>query len=56
MKSITTPAPAPPPPKCRGISKHTVKKDITKDDYPDTLFSSTEKTHSMKSIKSHNHN
>ena len=41
--------------KCRGISKHTVKKDII-DDYRGTLFSSTGKTHSMKSIKSHNHN
>ena len=29
--------------KCRGISNHTVKKDITIDDYRDTLFSSTEK-------------
>ena len=29
--------------------------DITIDDYHNTLFSSTEKTHSMKSIKSHNH-
>ena len=41
--------------KCNGISKHTVNKDITTDDYRDTLFSSLEKTHSMKSIKSHNH-
>ena len=41
--------------KCAGISKHTVKKDITIDAYRDTLFSSLEKTHSMKSIKSHNH-
>ena len=32
-----------------------MKKDITIDDYRDTLFSSTEKRHSMKSIKSHNH-
>ena len=41
--------------KCTGISKHTVKKDITINDYRDSLFSSLEKTHSMKSIKSHNH-
>ena len=41
--------------KCKGISKHTIKKDITIDDYRDTLFSSTEKKHRMKSIKSHNH-
>ena len=43
--------------KCKGVSKHTIKKDITIDDYRDTLFSfsSTEKPHSMKSIKSHNH-
>ena len=41
--------------KCKGISKHTVNKDITIDDYRETLFSSTEKTRSMKSIKSHNH-
>ena len=40
--------------KCKGISKHTTNKDITIDDYRDTLFSSTEKKHSMKSIKSHN--
>ena len=40
--------------KCKGVSKHTIEKDITIDDYRDTLFSSTEKTHSMKSIKSHN--
>ena len=44
-----------PQKKCKGISKHTIKKDITIDDYRDTLFSSTEKNHSMKSIKSHNH-
>ena len=49
MKPITKPQ------KCAGISKHTIKKDITIDDYRDRLFSSTEKTHSMKSIKSHNH-
>ena len=47
---------------CKGISKHTVKKDITIDDYRDTLFISfykkkkKKKAHSMKSIKSHNHN
>ena len=29
--------------KCRGISKHTVNKDITIDDYRDTLFTSLEK-------------
>ena len=39
----------------KGVFKHTIKKDITIDDYRDTLFSSAEKTHSMKSIKSHNH-
>ena len=38
MKSITKPQK-----KCKGISKHTIKKDITIDDYRDTLFSSTEK-------------
>ena len=44
--------------KCKGISKLTVKKGITIDDYRDTLFSSTQnkKTDSMKSNKSHNHN
>ena len=42
--------------KCKGKSKHTVKKGITIDDYHDTLFSCTQKTHSMKSVKSHNHN
>ena len=41
--------------KCKGISKHTVNKDITIDDYRDTLLSSLEKMHSMKSIKSQNH-
>ena len=41
---------------CKGISKHTVKKGITIDDYRDTLFSSTQTTDSIKSIKSHNHN
>ena len=52
MKSITKPKKK----KCKGISKHTMNKDITIDDYRDTLFSSTEKkTHSMKSGKSHNH-
>ena len=50
MKSITKPQT-----KCKGVSKHIIKKDITIDDYCDTLFSSTEKKHSMKSIKSHNH-
>ena len=30
--------------KCKGISKHTVKKEITIDDYRDTLFSSIEKS------------
>ena len=28
---------------CKGISKHTIKKDITIDDYRDTLFSSKKK-------------
>ena len=42
--------------KCKGISKHTIKKDITIDDYRDTLFSSIGKMHSMKTIRSHNHN
>ena len=32
-----------------------LRSDCTIDDYLDTLFSSTEKKHSMKSIKSHNH-
>ena len=41
--------------KCKEISKHTIKKDITIDDYRDTLFSSTKKKHSMKSIKSYKH-
>ena len=35
-----------------GISKHTVKKDITIDDYHDTLFSSTNKTKKKKKKKS----
>ena len=39
----------------QGNILHTINKDITIDDYRDTLFSSTEKTHSMKSIKSHKH-
>ena len=30
--------------KCKGVSKHTIKKDITIDDYRDTLFSSAEKS------------
>ena len=34
--------------KWKGISKHIIKKDITIDDYSDTLFGSTEKKHSMK--------
>ena len=42
--------------KCKGISKHTVKKGITIDDYRDTLFISIEKMHSMKTIRSHNRN
>ena len=29
--------------KCKGISKHTINKDITIDDYRDALFGSTEK-------------
>ena len=46
--------------KCRGISKYTVNKGITIDDYRDTLLSSTKKKKKkkkkpMKSIKSHNH-
>ena len=42
MKSITKPQ------KYKGISKHTINKDIAIDDYRDNLFSSTEKTtHSM---------
>ena len=50
MKSIIKPHK-----KCKGVSKHTIKKEITIDDYRDTLFSSTEKAHPMISIKSHNH-
>ena len=42
MKSITKPQ------KCKGVSKHTIKKDITIDDYRDTLFSSTEKKKKKK--------
>ena len=43
--------------KCKGVSKHTIKKDITIYGYRDTLFSSTEKKmYSMKTIRSHNHN
>ena len=34
--------------KCKGISKHTVKKGITIDDYRDTLFSSTKKKKKKK--------
>ena len=34
----------------------TIKKDITIDDYRDTLFSSTEKMHYMKTIRSHTFN
>ena len=33
--------------KCKGISKHTTNKDITIDDYRDTLVSSTEKKRSL---------
>ena len=29
--------------KCKGASKHTIQKDITIDDYRDTLFSPSEK-------------
>ena len=36
--------------KCGGISKHTVKKDITIDDYRDTLFSSLEKKNALYEI------
>ena len=32
--------------KCKGISKHNVNKDITIDDYRDTLFNST-KQHTL---------
>ena len=43
--------------KCKGISKHIVKKDMKIDDYRDTHFSSIEKKmHSMNTIRSHNHN
>ena len=40
--------------KCKGISKQTIKKDITIYDYRDTLFSFTEKMHSVKTVRSHN--
>ena len=40
----------------RKISKHTVSKGITIDDYRDILFSSIEKMHSLKTTRSHNHN
>ena len=33
--------------KCKGVSKRTIKKDITIDDYRDTLFSSTEKKRTL---------
>ena len=33
--------------KCKGISKHIMNKDITIDDYRDTLFSSTEKKRTL---------
>ena len=33
--------------KCKGISKYTIKKDITIGDYRDTLFSSTEKKNTL---------
>ena len=41
MKSITKPQ------KWKGISKHTINKDITVDDYRDTLFSSTKKKRTL---------
>ena len=36
--------------KCKGVSKRTIKKDITIDDYRDTLFSSTEKKNALYEI------
>ena len=39
-----------PQKKCKGISKHITKKDITIDDYRDTLFSSTEKKKKKKTL------
>ena len=42
MKSITKPQN-----KCKGISKHTVNKDVTIDNYRDTLFSYLEKKRTL---------
>ena len=36
--------------KCKGISKHTINKDVTIDDYRDTLFSSTKKKNALYEI------
>ena len=41
IKSITKPQ------KYKGISNNTIKKDISNDDYRDTLFSSTEKKNTL---------
>ena len=39
----------------KGIKKNVIKKDITHEDYKDTLFSNREMHHKMKTIRSQNH-
>ena len=39
----------------KGIKKNIIKKDITHEDYKDTLFNNREMHHKMKTIRSQNH-
>ena len=39
----------------KGIKKNVIKKDITHEDYKDTLFNNREMHHKMKTIRSQNH-
>ena len=39
----------------KGIKKNIIKKDITHEDYKDTLFNNREMYHKMKTIRSQNH-
>ena len=39
----------------KGIKKNVIKKDITHEDYKDTLFNNREMHHKMKTIRSENH-
>ena len=40
---------------CKGIVKGIVRNKMHFDDYRDSLLNSTQKMHSMKTIRSHNH-